>query len=60
MAHYRLYFLSNDHIRHALDLECESDEQAIAKVQEHGDGRAMELWRGLECIGRFPATPRSD
>jgi hypothetical protein len=54
LPHYRLYFLDGaGHIRHAVDLECEGDEQAIAEVERHRDGRTMELWRRAELIRRF-------
>lgn len=32
-----------NHIRHALVLACDTDAEAIALVDEHQDGRTMEL-----------------
>ncbi len=54
MSHYRLYFLDrNDHIRHALDIECQDDTEAIELVEGHRDGRTMELWQGARRVARI-------
>ena len=54
MSHYRLYFLDrNDHIRHALDIECQDDAEAIELVEGHRDGRTMELWQGARRVARI-------
>jgi hypothetical protein len=60
VADYRLYFLDNAaHIRHALDLDFESDERAIAVVaQDYSDGQAMELWQRDRKVKNFPAIPK--
>ena len=56
MPHYRLYFLdAAGHIRHAIDLDCEDDAQAVATVATRSDGRAMELWRGAMLVRKFAA-----
>jgi hypothetical protein len=58
VVHYRLYFLnSQGRIRHALDLECDDDAHAIATVQEHIDGGAMELWQARRQVMTFGARP---
>lgn len=59
MAHYKLYFLDHaDHIRKAIDLECDTDEQAIAAVEDHRKTGPLELWQGARCVQRFPAAKR--
>ncbi len=56
MGHYRLYFLDrSDHIRHALSLECRSDAEAIDLIEDHKDGRSMELWQGARRVARIEA-----
>ena len=56
MGHYRLYFLDrSDHIRHALSLECRNDAEAITLIEEHKDGRTMELWQGARQVTRIEA-----
>ncbi len=56
MAHYRLYFLDHtDHIRHAVSLECVDDSQALALLEEHRDGRTLELWEGVRRVARLEA-----
>ena len=59
MDGYRLYFLDgNGHIRHVVELECDSDETAIALVEQHRDGRDMELWQRGRFVGKFPKVPK--
>ncbi|HEY5411116.1 MAG TPA: hypothetical protein VIJ94_10365 [Caulobacteraceae bacterium] len=54
MAHYRLYFLDcDDHIRHAVSLECDHDDQAIELARGHADGRTLELWQGARRVFRL-------
>ncbi len=54
MTHYRLYFLDpKDHIRHAISLECVDDAQALATVEDHRDGRTLELWEGARRVARL-------
>lgn len=59
MAGYRLYFLGQDgHIAHALEIDCESDAEAIEFVEAHQDGRAKELWQERRRVRVFPAAPK--
>ena len=58
MAGYRLYFLVDEHIKHAVTFDCESDGDAVRLVQDHTDGRAMELWTGARLVKRFPVEAR--
>jgi hypothetical protein len=56
VAHYRIYFLDrNDHIRHALSVECDGDAEAVELAQSHGDGRCLELWQGARRVARIEA-----
>lgn len=56
MSDYRLYFLEDDRIRHVVVLSCDTDEDAIAEVEKHPDGRAKELWCGARVVKRFEAA----
>lgn len=58
MAYYRLYFLDGrSHIRHAVELECESDDTAVEIARAHADGREMELWNRARLVWRQAAQP---
>jgi hypothetical protein len=57
IARYRLYFLKNEHIEHAVSFECADDHEAIRMVKQHSDGRAMEVWSGKRMVARFPEQP---
>jgi hypothetical protein len=54
--HYRAYFLDREnHIRHAHDLECETDAEAEARLEAMDrQGFAAELWRGAEKLLTLP------
>jgi hypothetical protein len=42
---YRLYFVGHDgHFSGVVELSCADDAAAIEAVDEHRDGRPMELW----------------
>jgi hypothetical protein len=61
MAHYRLYFLdATDRIRGAVDLECESDSEAINRVEgqraRRGHSHGMELWQQTRQIRTFAGS----
>ena len=59
MQGYRLYFLnSHNHIRHALEIECEDDARAIAWAETVSEGRPMELWQGARVVAKFDAERR--
>ena len=59
LTSYRVYFL-NDHGRivRALDLACDTDEEARAKAQALADSQTVELWDRARQLGRF--TPKVD
>lgn len=54
MAFYWVYFFGADnHISHARDIECETDVDAIARVEEMERTVPIELWTGGKLIKRF-------
>ena len=56
MSDYRLYFLNEDgHFAHVVALDCRDDQHAIETVEEHRDGREMELWLNARMVKRFKA-----
>ena len=57
--HYRAYFLDREnHIRHAHDLECETDAEAEERLAGMDrSGFAAELWRGAEKLLALPLVP---
>jgi hypothetical protein len=59
MREYKLYLLDDkDHIRSAVDLECEDDKQAI-RLAKASLNAPMELWQGSRKIKKFePAGAR--
>jgi len=53
MTYYRLYILDgSNHIRRAVELQCEDDEAAIALAAQHADGREVELWNRERLVWR--------
>ncbi len=56
MCEYKLYLLDDrDHIRSAVDLECEDDEQAI-RLARASLNAPMELWQGSRKVKKFEAA----
>jgi hypothetical protein len=56
VAHYRIYFFDRqDHIRHALSVECDNDANALELLESHRDGRTLELWEGARRVARIEA-----
>jgi hypothetical protein len=58
MPHYRIYVTTTDgHVTApATVIECDDDQEAIAKAERFINGRAVELWEGARFIVRFPAS----
>lgn len=55
MPAYRFYLLNgHGHIVHRVDLDCSTDDEAIAAVEGHRRSGAMELWDGARVVRRFP------
>jgi len=58
---YRLYFIGRGGLCASVKaLSFRDDEAAIDGVQEHVDGRAMELWQNSRYIRSFVAHPAVD
>jgi hypothetical protein len=58
MTDYRLYFLKDNHIRRVVELECESDVEALGLAERHRGGDTMELWQRSRLVKRFePQQP---
>ena len=56
MQTYRLIILDDDgRVRRVTPLSCEDDAQARQEVASHRDGRAMELWRGMNLVATYAA-----
>lgn len=55
--HYRAYFLdAANHIRHAHDMECETDAQAHERLAAMDrNGFSAELWCGTRLLATLPA-----
>ena len=54
---YRAYFLNDGgHIVHAVELACETDEEAAEAAHVLLDGRPIELWERARLVARFNPT----
>jgi hypothetical protein len=60
--HYRAYFFDTaNHIRHAHDLECATDEEARERLEAMDRrGFSAELWRGTRKLASLPAPAPGD
>lgn len=55
MVPFRVYFLNAwDHIRAATDLECQSEDEAVAQAAKLAQTQPLELWLGGRRISRYP------
>lgn len=60
MADYRLYFLDEaNHIRGVAEFECDGDDDAMQRAENHPDGRRMELWSRDRLVRRFDRSMES-
>jgi hypothetical protein len=56
MPGYYLYFFApNGHITSRLDLDCATDDEAIAEAENHPDNGAKELWERGTVVHKIPA-----
>ena len=54
MQEYRAYLLGIDgHIRDRIEMESESDEEAIAKARLHFNGGTIEIWQGVLIVAKL-------
>jgi hypothetical protein len=62
MPEYRLYLLDQKgHIAGHKEFDLPDNKQAMEKAQQFADGRAVELWSGVDLIARIlPARKSRD
>jgi hypothetical protein len=54
VVYYRVYFLDHkDRITDAVELDCDTDEEAIAAAEGHATGRKIEVWQQGRKVGVF-------
>jgi len=57
MPHYRLYTLGRgNRISQAVDLDCETDAEAIEKARALYPRDPIELWQGKRLVKRIETT----
>lgn len=59
MPWYRLYYLKNDRIFAAEDLEAANDSDAALTSTERSGAHTLELWHGTRRVTSFPEAPPS-
>ena len=58
MASYRAYFLNaGGHIVRAVELACDTDEDASKEALRLLNGQAIELWERARMVARFDPSP---
>ena len=59
MPIYQVYFLdADDQVRHTHDLDCETDDDVIARVQRMDwSGFGVEIWQAERLVRRFEPLP---
>ena len=57
MAYYRLYLLNGSHIESALEIEADSDEEAVRIAGSESVPQTRELWCGSRKVHTFEAAP---
>ena len=57
MTYYRLYLLNGSHIESALEIEADSDEDAIRIAGSDSVSQTRELWCGSRRVHTFEAAP---
>jgi len=57
MAYYRLYFMDGlgGHVTSFVELDADSEADAIARAEAHRSTVAMELWCGRKKVKHWPA-----
>ena len=54
MQEYRAYLLGIDgHIRERMELESETDQDAVAKARQHFNGGAIKVWQGVRVVAKL-------
>ena len=59
MAYYRLYFMDGlgGHVTSFVELDADSETDAIARAETRRGKVAMELWCGRKKVKHWPAEP---
>jgi len=57
MAYYRLYFMDglSGHVTSFIEIEANTDSDAVGRAETHRGHVAMELWCGRKKVKRWPA-----
>ena len=59
MPSYRAYFLNTGgHIVRAVELACDTDEDASQEALQLLNGQAIELWERARMVARFDPAPK--
>lgn len=54
MQEYRAYLLGIDgHISERMELESETDEEAVARARRHFNGGTIEVWQGVRIVAKL-------
>ncbi|MGY3620530.1 hypothetical protein [Bradyrhizobium sp. USDA 10063] len=54
MREYRAYLLGIDgHIRERMELESETDEEAVARARQHFNVGTIEVWQGVRIVAKL-------
>ncbi|MBO4226039.1 hypothetical protein [Bradyrhizobium neotropicale] len=54
MQEYRAYLLGIDgHIRKQMELESETDDEAVARARQHFNGGTVEVWQGVRIVAKL-------
>jgi hypothetical protein len=54
MQEYRAYLLGIDgHIRERIELESETDEEAVARARRQFNGGTIEIWQGVRIVAKL-------
>jgi hypothetical protein len=60
VTHYRFYFLNDENeITNAVDVECDTDEQAVAAARSRANGGNIEIWQAKRKIGVCKAVEQA-
>lgn len=61
MATYRFYFMTvDDRIARGKDVECDHDEDALARARALHHAHAVEVWQERRKVGRVEATLKEE
>lgn len=59
MADYRIYLIDEaGHVQRAMDLQAESDAEAMAAARDRAAGQRHEVWSGTRLVGEAAGRRR--